>query len=421
MSFTDWLQHSWNAFTNRDPTKWSWSTPTSSSRPDRLRINRNNDKTLATTVINRIAVDCALCDVKHVQLDESGRYIEDINSFLNDRLGYSANLDQTGRQLILDSVMSLLDEGTIAICPIEWDKNPTRNVIVNDERDLFPIYSMRVGKIVQWRPKSVVVHLYNEDTGNFQDAEFPKDIVAIPENPFYSIMNTPNSLAKRLNHKIALLDAIDDRNGAGKLDLIIQVPYQIKNELQRKHATESIKDIELQLSSSKYGIAYIDATEHVTQLNRSVDNQLLKQIEDLKKEYLDALGITPEILNGTANDEVMTNYMSRIVEPILVAITEEMSRKFLNASARAGKQAVKFFREPFKLIPVADLAELIDKLTRNAVVTANECRQFMGMKPSNDPMADQLKNANISQPNQQAGPIEGATYDANGNLIEGAE
>lgn len=396
MAFTDWLQHSWNAFMNKDPTRKPWSSPINSQKPDRLRLDVT-DKSIITTVINRIAVDCALCDIRHIQLDDNKRFQEEINSFLNECLSVSANVDQTGRALLIDAVITMLDEGVVAIVPVEMDPAPKKDTIRMDDRDLTPIYELRVGKIVQWMPAHVVVHLYNQNTGVFEDVTVPKSRTVIVENPFYSIMNAPNSTGKRYAKKLSLLDAIDDRNGAGRLDMIIQVPYTIKSEVQMNHARQTVKDIEMQLSNSKYGIAYVDAAEHITQLNRSVDNQLLKQIEDLKKEYLDCLGITPEILNGTADDKVMTNYMSRICEPILSAITEDMTRKFLNFLARSNGQAIRFFREPFKLIPVGDLAELIDKLTRNAVVTANECRQFMGMKPSSDPNADILKNANLSQ------------------------
>lgn len=392
------LKHAFNAFMNRDPTY----TPTGSSysiRPDRPRLSRGNERSIVTSVFNRIALDVANIDIKHCRLDENGRYVEDIDSGLNNCLDLEANLDQTGRAFIQDVVMSMLDEGCVAIVPVDTTLNPK---ITNS----YDILSMRTGKILDWYPAHVRVRLYNDQTGDKEDILLPKSQVAIIENPLYAVVNEYNSTAQRLIRKLSLLDVTDEQTASGKLDLIIQLPYVVKTDARREQANRRRKEIEEQLTGSKYGIAYTDGTEKVTQLNRSLENNLLKQIEYLAEMMYSQLGITQEILNGTADEKTMLNYNNRTVEPIVSAIVDEMKRKFLTKTARSQRQTITFFRDPFRLVPVNDIAEIADKLTRNEIMTSNEIRQIVGMKPSDDPKADELINSNISKPDETMQPTD---------------
>ena len=400
MSFVDRLRHSWNAFVNnRDPTTTYVDMGYSYGyRPDRVRFTRGNERSIVTSVFNKIALDVAAVDVKHVRLDKSGRYVEDINSGLNTCLTVEANIDQTGRAFMQDIVMSLLDEGCVAIIPVDTTLDPK----VTGSYD---ITSMRTGKILQWYPEHVKVRVYNEKIGRKEDLTLPKSMVAIVENPLYAVMNEPNSTMQRLIRKLNLLDVIDEQSGSGKLDLIIQLPYSIKSEGRRKQAEDRRKDIEMQLTGTKYGIAYTDSTEKVTQLNRSVDNNLMKQIEYLTDMLYSQLGITQTILDGTANEQTMLNYTNRTIEPIISAIVDEMKRKFLTKTARSQYQSIEFFRDPFRLVPINNIAEIADKFTRNEILTSNEIRQLIGMKPSDDPKADQLINSNIAQAKQDIQPF----------------
>ena len=396
------LKNAWNAFFSRSPTEnYRYNIGESYSyRPDRPRLTRGNERTIVTSIINRIALDVSSIDIKHVRLDENGRYLEDINSGLNDCLTLEANIDQTSRAFIQDAVMSMLDEGCVALVPVDTTIDPTKS-------NSYDILSMRTGKILEWYPNHIKVSVYNERTGKKEDITLPKKSVAIVENPLYAVINQPNSTMQRLIRKLSLLDAVDEQSSAGKLDLIIQLPYVIKSEARRQQAEARRKDIEMQLSGSKYGIAYTDGTERITQLNRPIENNLMKQIEYLTSMLYSQLGITQAVLDGTADEKTMLNYYSRSIEPMVSAIVDEMKRKFLTKTARTQKQSILFFRSPFKLVPVNDLAEIADKFTRNEIMTSNEIRQVIGMKPSDDPKADQLVNSNIAQPNQEVPMEEG--------------
>lgn len=388
------FKNAWNAFRNREPTKVFQDIGYGYSyRPDRFRLTRGNERSIVISVYNRIALDVAAIDIRHVQLDAEGQFCDVVQSGLNNCLSTEANLDQTGRAFIQDAVMSMIDEGCIAIVPVDTDDDP-------DDTTGYQILSMRVGRIRDWYPKHIRVELYNEETGRKQDIVVPKSTVAIVENPLYSVINEPNSTMQRLIRKLNLLDAVDEQSSSGKLDLIIQLPYVIKTEARRKQAEKRRKDIEQQLAGSKYGIAYTDGTERITQLNRSLENNLMKQIEYLTSMLYSQLGITQSILDGTADDKTMLNYYNRTIEPIIAAIVDEMKRKFLSKTARSQNESIKFFRDPFKLVPVADLAEISDKFTRNEIATSNEIRQVIGWKPSDDPKADELRNSNLSQPNE---------------------
>ena len=388
------FKNAWNAFRNREPTKVFQDIGYGYSyRPDRFRLTRGNERSIVTSVYNRIALDVAAIDIRHVQLDAEGQFCDVVQSGLNNCLSTEANLDQTGRAFIQDAVMSMIDEGCIAIVPVDTDDDP-------DDTTGYQILSMRVGRIRDWYPKHIRVELYNEETGRKQDIVVPKSTVAIVENPLYSVINEPNSTMQRLIRKLNLRDAVDAQSSSGKLDLIIQLPYVIKTEARRKQAEKRRKDIEQQLAGSKYGIAYTDGTERITQLNRSLENNLMKQIEYLTSMLYSQLGITQSILDGTADDKTMLNYYNRTIEPIIAAIVDEMKRKFLSKTARSQNESIKFFRDPFKLVPVADLAEISDKFTRNEIATSNEIRQVIGWKPSDDPKADELRNSNLSQPNE---------------------
>lgn len=394
------LKHAWNAFVNnRDPTaSYRDIGPGYSYRPDRPRLTRGNERSIITSVYNRIALDVAANDIRHVKLDEDDRFSEVIDSGLNNCLALDANIDQTGRAFIQDAVMSMLDEGCVALVPIETTFNP-------QQTGSFDINTIRTGKILDWYPKHVRVSVYNERSGKREEIVLPKDTIAIIENPLYAVMNEPNSTMQRLIRKLNLLDAIDEQSGSGKLDLVIQLPYVVKTEARRQQAEARRKDIEMQLAGSKYGIAYTDGTEKITQLNRSVDNNLMKQIEYLTSMLYSQLGITQAVLEGTADEKTMLNYYSRTIEPIIAAIVDEMKRKFLTKTARTRRQSIVFFRDPFKLVPVDNIAEIADKFTRNEIMTSNEIRQKIGMKPSKDPKADKLINSNLNQPEENEQPM----------------
>ena len=397
ISFGSRLRHAWNAFFNKDPTtNWSNFGGGYSSRPDRPRFSRGHERSIVTSVYNRIAMDCAAVDIKHVKLDENNRYVETIKSGLNNCLDIEANIDQTGRAFMQDVVMSMIDEGCVAIVPTDTDDSP-----VLEDGDKMPgsfdVLTMRTGKITEWFPDKVRIEVYNERIGKKEEIIMPKRAVCIIENPLYAVMNEPNSTLQRLIRKLNILDVIDEQSGSGKLDLIIQLPYLVKTETKKQQAEERRLQIERKLKESKYGIAYIDGTEHITQLNRSVENNLMSQIEYLTSMLYSQLGISQAILDGTADDTTMLNYYNRTVEPILSAITDEMKRKFLTKTARSQRHSIEFFRDPFRLVPVSQLADIADKFTRNAIMTSNEMRQIAGMKPSSDPDADVLRNKNLNK------------------------
>lgn len=388
------FKKAWNIFRNKDPSYEYQDLGISYSyRPERIRFTRGNERTIVTSIYNRIALDVSSITLQHVRLDENDRYLSTINSGLNNCLTLEANIDQTSREFIQDIVMSMFDEGCVAIVPIDTDVDP--------EISSFDINTMRTGKILEWYPRHVKVRVYNDRTGHREDVICSKESVAIIENPFYSIMNEPNSMVQRLIRKLNLLDVVDEQTSSGKLDLIIQLPYIIKTDARRQQAEKRARDIEEQLASSKYGIAYTDGTEKITQLNRSVENNLLKQIEYLTNLVYGQLGITTSIMDGTADERTMLNYNNRTVEPIISAIVNSMKRRFLTKTARTQKQSIVFFRDPFRLVPVTDLAEIADKFTRNEIMTSNEIRQIVGMKPSDDPSADELRNKNLNQSSQE--------------------
>ena len=390
MGLLDRLQHGWNAFVNnRDPTYRQGNEYSSYFRPDRPRFSRGNERSIVTALLNRIAMDAAALEIRHIRLDENKRYIEDIDSGLANCLMVEANVDQTGRAFRHDMFMSILDEGVIAIVPTDTSLNPSNTAS-------YDILSMRVGKIVEWFPKDVRVELYNENKGTKETIKMPKKLCAIVENPLYAVVNEPNSTMQRLVRKLNILDAIDEQSGSGKLDLIIQLPYVIKSPARKQQAEDRRKDIENQLSGSKYGIAYTDGTERITQLNRPVENNLMKQIEYLTSMLYSQLGITKEIMEGTANEEIMLNYYNRTIEPLVSAVVDEMKRKFLTKTARSQRQSIRFFRDPFKLVPISKIAEIGDSLTRNEIAVSNEIRDIMGWKPSTDPRADELRNKNLN-------------------------
>lgn len=402
LSITDRMKHAFNAFMNRDPTAYYNRNLGSSYfiRPDRPRLSRGNERSIITAIFNRIAMDVAAIDIMHCRLDENNRFIEKIDSGLNNCLNLEANVDQSGRAFIQDAVMSMLDEGVVALVPVDTDLNPAST-------DSYDILTMRTGKILEWYPAHVKVRLYNDRTGEKEDLMLAKRDVAIIENPLFAIVNEPNSTMQRLMRKLSLLDVTDEQTASGKLDLIIQLPYVVKSEARREQANQRRKDIEQQLAEGKYGIAYTDGTEKITQLNRSVENNLMKQVEYLTNMVYSQIGITQSVLDGTADEKTMLNYNNRTVEPIVSAIVDELKRKFLTKTARTQLQSISFFRDPFKLVPVNDIAEIADKFTRNEIMTSNEIRQIVGMKPSNDPKADQLINSNISQAKEDAVPSEG--------------
>lgn len=395
MSLGARLKHAWNVFTANETVGARWDIgPSYFYRPDRPIFSRGNERSIITSVYNRIALDVAAISIQHVRLDDEGRFTSVMNSTLNDCLSLEANLDQTGRAFIQDIVQSMLDEGCVAIVPVDTDIDP--------DEGSYKIETMRTGKILEWYPQHVKVRVYNEQTGKKEDVLVSKRTVAIVENPFYAVMNEPNSTMQRLIRKLNILDAIDEQSGSGKLNLIIQLPYVIKTEARRQQAEKRRKDIEEQLSGSKYGVAYTDGTEHVVQLNRPVDNNIMSQIEYLTSMLYSQLGLTQTIMDGSADDKTMLNYLTRTVEPILSAIVDEMKRKFLTKTARSQKQSILFFRDPFNLVPVGEFAEIADKMTRNEVMTSNEIRQKIGMTPSKDPNADKLRNSNLSAPKEES-------------------
>lgn len=395
VTFRARVKSAWNAFFNKDPTPRFDYGQSYFNRPDRPILSRRNERTIAAAIYNRIACDVAEVGLKHVRLDENGRFLEEVNSELNRCLNLEANIDQTGRAFIQDIVMSLLDEGSIAIVPIDVN---TKLPAIPNNVNADDILSMRVGKIKEWYPSDVKVEVYDERDGQRKERVWPKTFVSIVENPFYAVMNERNSTLQRLIRKLYLLDAIDEQSGSGKLDLIVQLPFSVKTETKRIQAEARRKDIEQQLAGSKYGIAYIDAAEHVTQLNRGVENNLMSQIEYLTNTLYSQLGITQSILDGTADEQTKLNYYSQTIEPILAVLANEMKRKWITQNARTRGESIMFFRDPFKLVPADKLAELADKLTRNEIATSNEIRQIVGMKPSDDPTADELRNKNLSQP-----------------------
>lgn len=402
-TLTSRFKTAWNAFRSRDPTLF-YREPGMSYpyRPDRVRFSGGNERSIVTAVYNKISVDAAAIDIKHCRLDENGRYASDINSGLNNCLTLEANIDQDNRAFRQDVIMSMFDEGVVAIVPVDANTDPTTGS--------FDVLTMRTGKIVEWFPRSVKVEVYNDRTGRKEQIVLPKTSVAIVNNPFYSVMNEPNSTLKRLIRKLNLLDAIDEQSGSGKLDLIIQLPYVVKGETRQQQADKRREDIINQLKGP-YGIAYIDGTEKVTQLNRPIENNLMKQVEYLTNMLYSQLGMTPSVLDGTANEQTMLNYNNRTIEPIIAAITGAMKRSFLSKTARTQGQTILYFRDPFKLVPINNIAEIADKFTRNEILTSNEIRQIIGFKPSADPKADQLVNSNIAQPNDgaaSAGSSEGA-------------
>lgn len=415
-SFSSRLKHAWNAFTSREPpTKTVYvNSVTSSHNLSRRRPSFVNERTMVYSIYNRIAIDVASITIEHVQLDDNKRFESKLESGLNSIFNLEANIDQTGRSFVQDIVMSMLDEGVVGVVPVDTEISPN-----SKDYGAFNILSMRTAKIIGWSPQHVRLSVYNDRTGNHQEITMPKSQVAIIENPLYAVMNEPNSTLKRLTRKLSLLDDIDEQSGAGKLDLIIQLPYMIRSESKKSQAEQRRKDIENQLAGSKYGIAYTDATEHITQLNRSVDNNLMKQIEYLTSMLYGQLGITEEIINGTANEQVMLNYYNRTIEPIISAITDEFKRKFISKKAREDGQSIMFFRDPFRLTTVNSIAEIADKFTRNEVMSSNEVRQAIGMKPVDDPKADMLINSNITQaegyqePYSDEGMVDDSTYDAN--------
>ena len=398
MGIRDRLQHAWNAFVYNDNT---YVDPQnlgglSTYKPDRVHFSRGVERSIVTSVYNRLALDVSSIAIKHVRLDENGRFKEEVDSGLQNCLNVEANIDQTGRAFLQDVVMSMLDEGCVAIVPVDTTIDPAKS-------GSYEINTMRTGKILEWYPAHVRVRVYNDKRGIHEEIVLPKSAVAIIENPLYAVINEPNSTMQRLIRKLNLLDVVDEQTSSGKLDLIIQLPYVIKTDARRKQAEERRKDIEMQLSGSKYGIAYTDGTERITQLNRPAENNLMKQVEYLTSMLYSQLGLTQSIMDGSADDKTMLNYYNRTVEPILAAITDEIKRKFLTKTARSQRQTIMYFRDPFKLTPVLDLAEIADKFTRNEIMTSNEIRQIVGMKPADDPSADELRNKNLNQSNEEVG------------------
>ena len=396
MRIRDRLQHAWNAFVYNDNT---YTNPQnlggfSTFKPDRVHFSRGVEKSIVTSVYNRLALDVASLAIKHVRLDENGRYMEEVNSGLQNCLNVEANIDQTGRAFLQDVVMSMLDEGCVAIVPIDTTVNPAVS-------GSYEINTMRTGKILEWYPAHVRIRVYNDKKGIHEEITLPKSSVAIIENPLYAVINEPNSTMQRLIRKLNLLDVVDEQTSSGKLDLIIQLPYVIKSEARRRQAEERRKDIEMQLSGSKYGIAYTDGTERITQLNRPAENNLMKQVEYLTSMLYSQLGLTQSIMDGSADEKTMLNYYNRTIEPIIAAIVDEMKRKFLTKTARSQRQTVMYFRDPFKLVPVNEIAEIADKFTRNEIMTSNEIRQIVGMKPADDPSADELRNKNLNQSSEE--------------------
>lgn len=401
MGLIDRFQHAWNAFMGRDPTRYrSDLGPSTYYRSGRGRFGFKHDRSMVTSAINRIAVDVASIDIEHVQLDDNNRYVDTFRSYLNDCLTVEANIDQTAFDFKLDMVYTLLDEGTVALFIVDATADPTQT-------QSYDIGSLRVARVVEWYPRHVKVNVYNDKTGKHQDVIVPKDSVALVQNPFYHIMNEPNSFYQKLLQKIRMLDVLDEQSSSGKLDLIIQLPYIIKSEARRQQAEQRRKDIEMQLAGSRYGIAYTDGTEKITQLNRSIENNLFTQVEYYTKQWLNQLGIPQTVFDGTADEKTMLNYQTRTLEPIISAIVDEMKRKFLTKTARTKGQSIMFFKDPFSLVPVNNIADIADKFTRNEILTSNEVRQIIGFKPAGDPRADELRNSNMPQEDLGMAPTEG--------------
>lgn len=410
MGIRDRFKKAWNAFNYEEHSLPDFNVHegmTYTYRPDRPKLHMGNERSIVGAIYNRIAMDVASVDIKHVRLDQNGVFKEVLQTGLNECLTINANIDQTGRALMFDTTISMFDEGCIAVVPVDTSLNINKT-------GAFDVLSMRTGKIKQWRPSTVRVEVYDERDGKHKEVTVPKEHVAIIENPFYAVMNEPNSVVKRLVHKMNILDAIDEQSGSAKLDLIIQLPYTIKSERRQEQANKRKAIIEDQLANSKYGIAYIDATEHVTQLNRPVDNNLMSQIEYLTRTLYSQLGVTEEVLNGTADETAMLNYNNRTIGPILVAITEEMTRSFLTKTARSQGQSIEFFNDPFKLVPVSQIAEIADKFTRNEILSSNEVRGIIGYKPVDDPRANELRNKNLNQAAEEALPAATVTEDEGG-------
>lgn len=418
MGIRDRLQHAWNAFIGRDPTFRTYDYgPSYSRRPDRWRLSRGNERSIIASIYNRIAMDVAAVNIVHARIDQNGRYLSQLNTGLNNCLTLSANIDQTSRALMHDVVYSMLDEGSVAIVPVDTSDRPT-------DSNIFDVLSLRCGKITAWYPRHVKVQVYNERSGKKEEIVLPKSMVAIVENPFYAVMNEPNSTLQRLMRKLAMLDAVDEQSSSGKLDIIIQLPYVIKSKAREEEAERRRKQIEMQLSGSKYGIAYIDGTERITQLNRAAENNLLKQIEFLTNMLYGQLGISQSIFDGTADEAAMLNYKNRTIEPILSAIVNEMKRKWLTKTARTQGQSIYYYSDPFKLVPVSQIAEIADKFTRNEILTSNEVRQIIGYKPSSDPKADQLRNKNLNEKEgaeEQGQPGDEYEYDDTDEYTEEVE
>lgn len=390
----DRLKHAWNAFLGRDGPKRSVYGESSYARPDKIKLRYDSDRTIINAIYTRISVDCAQIEIRHVRKDQNGRYTDTIESSLNECLTISANKDQSARAFRQDMYMTLLDEGCVAIVPVDTSVDPRSS-------NSYEIESMRIGIVKGWLPDSVIVDLYNDRTGRHEELELPKKMVCIVENPFYSIFNEPNSILQRLKRKLILLDAVDEQSGSGKLDMIIQLPFTIKSEARRAEAEKRRKDVEMQLQGSKYGVAYIDATEHITQLNRPIENTLMTQVQYLMDTLHSQLGLTPKVFDGTADEKEMLNYMNRTLEPIVDAVVSEIKRKWLTKTARTQGQSIMFFKDAFKLVPAEKLAELVDKFTRNAVMSSNEWRSILGLPPSDDPDADALRNKNLNQTDQE--------------------
>ena len=401
-SFVTRLKHAWNAFRNRSPTsEWQDLGYGYSIRPDRPRLTNGNERSIVNSVFNRIALDAAAVSMQHVRLDENNRYTETLDTGLNNCLTLEANIDQTGRAFMQDIVMSMLDEGCVAIVPIDTDWEPKLS-------GAYDILTMRTAKILTWYPREIRIRVYNDRIGQQEEYNVPKQIAAIIENPLYAVINEPNSTMQRLVRKLAMLDMVDEKNYSGKLDLIIQLPYLARSELKKEQAEKRRQLVEEQLTGSKYGVAYIDGTERIVQLNRPIENSLVSQVEYLTNMFFSQLGITQTILDGTADDKTMLNYYNRTIEPILSAIADEMKRKFLTKTARSQHQSIVYFRDPFKLVPMNDIAEIADKFTRNEILSSNEIRQIVGMKPSDDPAANELRNSNLSRPkgDETTTPVE---------------
>ena len=393
------LKHAWNAFFNRDPTYWPRDEGASYYyRPDRVRLSRGNERSIATSVFNRIAIDAASVTIQHIKIDENGRFLDVYPSRLNACLTLEANIDQTGRAFIHDAVLSMLDEGVVALVPVDTVTEPKKP-------GSYDIETMRTGQILEWTSRSIKVRVYNDHTGKKEDIWLSKSMVGIVENPLYAVINEPNSTLQRLIRKLMLLDDMDNKTCSGKLDLIIQLPYVVRGQMKMEQARQRLEDMEKQLDGSKYGIAYADGTERIVQLNRPLENNLMAQIQYLTSMLYSQLGITQSILDGTADEKTMLNYYNRTIEPVLSAIVDEMKRKFLTKTARSQGQSIAFFRDPFKLVPVADLAEISDKMTRNEIMSSNEIRQIVGMKPAEDPKADELRNSNLNRPTDETAKI----------------